>query len=1646
MTSRFRTMAREAIAGLLQVHCRREPKRFSEVARCGWLLLRTVCLLVALQLNARGQVPPDGADDPQQRQIVQLIEAAERLMADGDWLQASDAFDAAWAEVYRGEDTLLSLNAGPTLQLQPGEHEVLAGVRVRLESVWQTAPDPFRRQYANQYEAIAEARLGEVLAAGQPDALQETVTRYQFTAAGRRAARALIDLHASRAEFLEAALQSGRVLRLSRDSEIRAAQQRELISYWWRAGLEEEAVDALRELLRAEESPTLQFGERQIPRPADETDLVAWISRSLNLARVDARPEWQQPLGNYRRTQLHSTGPAELSSAWSASTYLCEMNEDLQPLLQAVSEQLQQIAMRELSDGDSIASTAVPVAVGDVIVYRAAGNIHARDRRSGELLWESGMVDRELTGLTNRLRTAGPASDADHQRRAMLLAPQLFNHWQRANVGGQLTTDGRLVFAVEEVTSATLQIDPDSRPAPRNTQSVNYLRAYEVETGRLRGQAGGTLNGASGWPVNPLAGMYFLGAPLVMGDRIYILSESDQGIFLLQLRAKLRSGTGQGTPSGELDLRPVHSQLLSIPQFGLETHPVRKYSGIIPSFAQGLLICSTCDERVIAISAEDHSIRWVYRYVSNVGLPELGGGFPVIGNAINPRGSIVADQDSRWQDALPRIAGNRILVTPRDSDRLICLDLQSGQELWTRPRGSMRSLAAVSGDTVVLAGLHSVAGLRLTDGTSLWRTELDRATICGQAATNGHIVQLPTSAPAIESFDIRDGRHLLSQSLSRGGFPGNLLALDGELYSQSLREVHRLTQPQETESTPVLAAGQQLLRGRVADAADSLWNTLQDTQSALPENQRESARQLLIDTLLESLRLDYAGSVDQLPRVHQLIAESSPPKQQIASLVQTMLGMTPADAAILPAQWHRIDRTRRQLDWLQDAAAQGLLQRSDLPPDELAPHILRHLDDAFTSRDRDISTGTVVCRADRRAASAIRRVIREHNTTDPSDERHQQIVDVLAEPLQKRVTTAATSADAMWWCQICRQSGLVSAIAPLAIDDALNLPPEYAAQVTAQLLVTDIESAGRSRAEQSLAALLDLWLKHGAADSAQTLLDRSGADAYVQREPLTGAETPEILRRMTLYGNSVLEDVVSDWLQRHPEGTTAVPRPWDGAPIVTPSPARTAVAERDPRIGAVGRNVPLYGSAGAFPGWCFVQPVAENSLHALDSFGKLRWKFDPGTLFNDRTGRYARLYNNVADRYVLACGHLLAVKIQHMLFMLDCSTATPDAQPRVLWEMNLSTSLDELTPPQEFVPAWQRTDQYDIQPAGLFPVGPLTLNGLPLYSGRRLQVVEPLTGHRLWSVDGLPGDCSLTGNERELCLISEQSGQVEVRDMLDGRVARQVPIPEWWTDANENSNSSVADFEIEPGSDTFWRISVSGGRCLLFRLTSEYASLELFSLADNTTVWQTRLPADSVFSNPANGLVAVLSDGNRLRLFDCESGSAAADLEVPAARACRALYLRAGHGRLLVLTESVDDPSQEWNPVADAKPVHGWIYALNELDRTLLWTNSTDHEFIRLLNPELPAFPPALPVLCLLKRPYDKRPDGTDAATAHYSARVLDVRSGGELFAEEDLGRTLNFHSLRMDEAARQIFMGFELRTVTFDYSEPADGKPVDSR
>ena len=255
---------------------------------------------------------------------------------------------------------------------------------------------------------------------------------------------------------------------------------------------------------------------------------------------------------------------------------------------------------------------------------------------------------------------------------------------------GTLSSDGRLVFAIEEPGPGQGS-DSVRREVNINNFAIDYtsnrLAAYDIRTGKLKWQSGGD---AEDFGVR-LAETFFLGPPLPLMGQLYVLAEMKGEIRLLVLDAA----------SGNLSWS---QQLLAVmEQNSQQIPPIRRMSGISPSYADGILVCPTSTGALVAVELATRSLLWGYRYARDMQSDQMER-MPI---AVYGDAGLSAN---RAVDASVCIADGRVLVTPVDSDSLHCLNLIDGELRWKYKRQDDMYTACVYQGKVVLAGTASGAG------------------------------------------------------------------------------------------------------------------------------------------------------------------------------------------------------------------------------------------------------------------------------------------------------------------------------------------------------------------------------------------------------------------------------------------------------------------------------------------------------------------------------------------------------------------------------------------------------------------------------------------------------------------------------------------------------------------------------------------------------------------------------------------------------------------------------------------------------------------------------------------------------------------------------------------------------------------------
>jgi outer membrane protein assembly factor BamB len=1600
-------------------------------------MLAAMLCFVCFSGHVQAMQPPA---DVEQRGLQQLILETEESLASQSWLEAAERLDKAWEMACEDEDPLMVATGADVRQLAAGETEILAGGKARLESLYYSSPAPFRTEFARQFSELAESKLSDAVSSGDFTEVRRLATRYAFCPAARNTLLMMTSRSLDRGDFLEAALLLSRVQRMNAAPDTALILQ--MAVCYARAGLITDATDVILQLRKDSGAETVNVRGENVRLPGTPAEILEWLknqtAQSNAAGAIAGGTDWLQPGGSYRRLAPRLRGPAGFRTQWKSNLFEVQdvlYSEQYNPLLAEFRDPVERESLRLLQRNSTIVPAGLPLVMGQQAIFRTPFGIRSVNMLSGELTWEVTRPDSRLkTILDERAAESENASSGrdDFGLRAYVdPRAQLLYQMIRTNTASQMAINGRTLFVVDECANATWNDDMGGMLGPNGSLSIpsNYIRAYDAESGLFRWEAGGQTQNVAlpAGQGNLLAGFYFLGAPLVLGQRTYVLAESGEGIFLIQIAepvaladkaADADSGLLISDAQASVNPKVVKSQILTVPEYKLPQHPVRKHAGLMPSFAQGMLICPTCDQRIVAVSAEDHSLRWIFRYAGNTRVQEIGGENLVLFGGRDVIDTKSVDIDSRWIDSLARIVNGKVLITPRDSDQLYCLDLQTGLMIWSTPRNVFHAIGTVTSDKVVLVGNQRVAAFSMTDGRLIWSTELRDGVVCGTATSDGTIIQIPTSEPSIVSLDLETGRRLAGQSEDLDRMPGNLLMTEHGLLLQNLLDVSFAATTSPEQATPVEQATDKLLNRQFADAKQILDQEVTARPTDL------IAREMLIELLLEGMRADFSSSQADIPRVRELI-ELSASDVPIAPLLHSLLGLNLPDAAVLPRQVR--GQSNQYQGELSELIAQGMAADSQSSAEALTANIRQLLNELPAARRQIVTTGFMVRTKATILTAGIRRALQ--NRTAPERE---QIAASLQESAMQ-IFQALPDNDT----RLNFLSSLLGAELPLLVHDIIKQTASDAdaearasqAALLQEFAMLRISQSDASNAAPIAGALLDSWKSLNHTDAIQTWLT-----------DLARPVSPHNTQHFQMPDVAMRDKHLEAWKLANPNIDTAVKSVWNGVPQKEESPERTMLEQGKAPEGIPDKLIPLYGNPGIYRDWSFARVRPAGDLYAYDADGNMRWKLRPyGTPDDAR-------YGFAAESYVMTVGHLLIINLSGNLFAVDPSQLNTEGEPRELWRKNTAQMPSDADADQyrDYVPPADRVPQYFPQPAGYFPVGPVTQFGIPVISGRRLMVLDPLTGDRTWQTDGIPRDTTLLCSGDQVLLISYAARQIEVRSLVDGSVRSVSPLPEWWGDANDNVGSSVRDIEVEADVEVIWRIILQGQSCLLFRLTAGRSILESRDLLTDKALWSIELPQDTVFSNVADDVVGLLSDGQQLKLVETDTGRILADLPVTAVTAPRELILRKSSGHFVVLPDAVEPNTEEYDPIIDAFHVCGRIYAVREETMELAWDLPMDSRHIRLAIPERSVLLPNVPVLLLLSRGRAGGPAESVLRRTHYGALVLDVRTGEELYRDDEVGTTLNNLWMHIDTTAKKLQMSFDSRIVTLDYSgsKPPNEEP----
>uniref|UniRef100_A0A7C4QR54 Pyrrolo-quinoline quinone repeat domain-containing protein n=1 Tax=Schlesneria paludicola TaxID=360056 RepID=A0A7C4QR54_9PLAN len=1342
-----------------------------------------LCLLGALLLSgsvsqrvlAQVAILPPSEEPPASvvirppRQIEQVLAEAEAQLARNDFAPAIRLLQSV---LDQPEDYFL-------------DAACRMSVKRKAQELLQRLPPQGRQVYELEVAGTAAALLERGWETGDTEPWWDVIRRFGRSSSAASALQALAARAFDSGDVLTAALLWEQLL-AHQPEQLSTAERVQLSLAWDLAGHAERG----RERLRAVDQPKITLRGRDIPLPRPAPSPQEWLRAHigpLSSQLTAALSQWTESRGGgTRHRPAQSTSPVG-GVAWRVPV-LAEVSLDaggntapawreearLKHLLEQLTEQM--------ATEDKLAiPSATPVVAGQRVVFRSLRGLTAVDAESGTLLWRAVLSDpSELRSRPMDEGRAESAATLIDARRQDQFQEKLF----RDVTWGSLSSDGRRVFAVE-TSDAYAALSPERQRVaarlPIAPPPVNKLVAYDLVGGRLLAEMGGPRDE----PAVPGSGLFFFGPPLVHDGRLFVLAEASGVVQLLQLRF-------EDEPSPRFVWE--WSQALTAPGRLLAEAPLRRLAGMAPSAAGSLLICPTTAGLVVAVDPWQRQLRWGYTYDSleparifnarQVNLLRTTGLFDV------------QEEQSRWLEGVPIIAAGRVLLTPRDSGELHCLDLLDGSLMWKRPRGQALWVAGVIDQQVVLVGRAAVEALRIQDGEPAWSRPVSIPTPSGRGLLLNDRYLLPLSTGEIATLDLRDGRILARTRLESDQMPGNLAAGQSALVSQSWRDLVGFPAEADVEAEiaarltndprdPLALSRRGELRLHRGDTEAGLA----DLRQALEQRADPRTSRVLASALLQGLRADfdsYRGTAAELDRLDLDL----PTRREFLTLL--------ADG--LAERGRKQEALQHYLRLAQVAAAESVWQR---------------VDEELTARSERILQG--------RIASLY------EGTTDV--ERQGMDAEV------RRFLAAPEHADIVVQRRLLRLFGHLEAtndVRRRVLEHDLTAEPTVA--VRALLALASQPSS--PDAPFAAARLADWLRRQNQSTAARPWLQQLAGD--YSAVPIDSGKTgADLLAEWNVDRGLLSAGAADTWPRTEVEVTRAA-----RLPVLRRVRWAEVASPPDPR----------------FAMWSFeVVDEAEQVLVARDAAGRARWKITIPNAADDQQARYV-YQAATPRVFAAGPWLVLAIGLKFVVWELSAEDAPPQFRwQQNLGRQGLS-GIGTLSRPELLPNGRRRLRPMDAptgEPLGQL-LG-VTSDAVVYQVGQRLVAAEAATGSPLWVRQNVATPAEGTVSGQYVTSLATESGTARVFRTLDGlEVARRnVGRPDDWlwfhgervlTLTHHGRRQQMTLHDLAAGHTLWSRDFPVTARCRVvddaeILVLDADGTLSCLRLRDGQSLWQAHLPA-----------------------------------------------------------------------------------------------------------------------------------------------------------------------------------------------------------
>lgn len=777
--------------------------------------------------------------------------------------------------------------------------------------------------YEQTYGADAKAILDEAKKNGDRELLVEVAQRFCHTKAGIEANEILATLFLARGQVFASALRFEKLLQMPAErTKLSDLTLFKAALAFRQAGDAKNYEDTWERLEKSLDNRPLQIGDKQIPFAK-----IKAVCDQASFVEVANRQDWPMIRGDNKHTaQALGSPPLLDTEIWKRPIMNDKLEgfEDTDP--DGPAQQRIDTVIKQVADAHQpVLPGFYPIASQGVLVYRsqrdvraiALKNIRFKDPDTGDvsetpaghILWKTIPLNRSLSLLLEKNEYRGKV---DQWLDTYQQLPGFNSFLYDNTLLGTLATDGKYVYAIDDLAvppnpNMFQQFafnNPQLNPANlKPLMMQNELAAYHLINGKLQ------------WALNDKDAMFkdshFLGAPIAVGGKLYVLNERlinpnenvgvnpfGGGGMLIGGEAELRLICID--PSKIVDSKPAivgkPQPLGNVAQFNRFVQDIgRRVNAVHLAYGEGTLVCPTNAGEIFGIDLMSRSLVWSYPYRESahqqLQLPMVG-----FNPGFNPQPKMAggtAPPISKWKSAPPAIQDGKIVFTAPDADSVHCISLRDGRPIWKR--GQIKGdlyMAGVHQGRVLIVGETQVRILDLKTGSQIASiTTGDMPS--GQGVASKGIYYLPLKRGEILAIDIAKAE-IKAHNRASGATtaPGNLVFYEGMVLSQtpthmvaytmlsSRLEFVKAEVAKEPENfTRLTDYGDLLLKdGQVHQAVETLLK-VHESKPADPLAKRVKAR--LFEALTDLVQADFPkASKDYLSIYKSLCSVPGNPEEE----------------------------------------------------------------------------------------------------------------------------------------------------------------------------------------------------------------------------------------------------------------------------------------------------------------------------------------------------------------------------------------------------------------------------------------------------------------------------------------------------------------------------------------------------------------------------------------------------------------------------------------------------------------------------------------------------------------------------------------------------------------------------------------------